>query len=310
LTPYGPLLESVRGLTWPARRRAGGALPGVHVSRLRGAAPELSEYRLYRQGDDPRRLDWKLLARSDRAYIRLAEDRAILATWFVIDASASMAGPAPLVVLRRRRACELVVALASIALAARATTSSQALASIALAAADPVGLIAVHGAGVVRLPARARRGAVRGVAAALREVTPAGSPPLAPVLGALRPGARVVLLSDFLGDERDLLRASRGLGASGGDVHAVHIVAREELDPPRRVARAVDPEDHAVARPLDDGSRDTYLARFAEWRGRTAHEWRRAGAAWTEVSTAEDPVHAVRRIVGAGAAPAASVRTA
>ena len=78
LTPYGPLLEAVRGLTWPARRRAGGALPGVHVSRLRGAAPELSEYRLYRQGDDPRRLDWKLLARSDRAYIRLAEDRAIL----------------------------------------------------------------------------------------------------------------------------------------------------------------------------------------------------------------------------------------
>ncbi|HSA56004.1 MAG TPA: DUF58 domain-containing protein [Gemmatimonadaceae bacterium] len=293
LAPFGPLLESVRGLTWPARRRAGGALPGVHVSRLRGAAPELSEYRLYRQGDDPRQLDWKLLARSDRAYIRLAEDRAILATWFVIDASASMAWPPPHHD-KWQRACALAIALAS----------------IALAAGDPVGLIAVHGSGVVRIPARARRGAVRAMAATLREVAPAGSPPLAPALAGVRPGARVVLLSDFLGDERDALRAARGLSAAGSDVHAVHIVAREELDPPRRVARATDPEDPAIARPLDDDSREGYLARFAEWRESTAHEWRRAGADWTEVSTADDPVRAVRRIVGAGAAPAPSVLTA
>lgn len=289
LSPYGPLLESVRGLAWPARRRAGGALPGLHVSRLRGAAPELSEYRLYRQGDDPRQLDWKLLARSDRAYIRLAEDRAILATWFVIDGSASMAWPPPHND-KWRRACALLVALAS----------------IALAAGDPVGLVAVSGAGTVRLPARARRGAVRSIAATLRELTPHGSAAMGPALAAVRPGARVVLLSDFLGDERDALRSARGLGAAGSDVHAVHIVARAELDPPRRVARAVDPEDPAVARPLDDDSREAYLARFGTWRQSIAHDWRRAGAAWTEVSTADDPVRAVRRIVGAAAAPAAA----
>ena len=61
-----------------------------------------------------------------------------------------------------------------------------------------------------------------------------------------------------------------------------------------------------MARPFDADSRDAYLARFAEWRQNTAHDWRRAGAVWTEVSTGDDPVRAVRRIVGAAVAPAAA----
>jgi uncharacterized protein (DUF58 family) len=49
--------------------------------------------RRYRQGDDPRQLDWRLLARSDRAYVRLTDDRIVRPTWLVLDASASMAFP-------------------------------------------------------------------------------------------------------------------------------------------------------------------------------------------------------------------------
>jgi uncharacterized protein (DUF58 family) len=283
LSTFGTLLESVRGLTWPARRRAGGTLPGIHVSRLRGAAPELSEYRLYRQGDDPRRLDWKLLARSDRAYVRLAEDRSILTTWFVLDASASMAWPPP-EDDKWRLASALTVALAS----------------IAMSAGDPVGLAVAHGTGVARLSPRARRGAVRTLAATLGEISAGGSPALGPVLSGLRPRSRVVVLSDFLGDEADARRAARGLAVAGSEVHAVHIVAREELDPPRRAARAVDPEDPAIARPLDADSRAAYQERFATWREQTAHGWRQAGATWTPVSTGEEPVRAIRRIIGAG----------
>src|SRR5258707_9673003 len=92
--PYGSLLDAVRGVRWPAARRVGGATLGAHPSKLRGNSSEFSEFRPYRQGDDPRRLDWRLLARSDRAYIRLATDRAVLPTTIVVDASASMAFPA------------------------------------------------------------------------------------------------------------------------------------------------------------------------------------------------------------------------
>src|ERR1035437_825051 len=89
--PYGALLESVRGVRWPARRPVMGGAPGAHPARTRGVASEFAEYRPYRQGDDPRRLDWKLLARSDRAFIRLAPARAVLGTLLAVDASASMA---------------------------------------------------------------------------------------------------------------------------------------------------------------------------------------------------------------------------
>src|SRR3990172_6521269 len=90
---YGALLDALRGVTWPARRAALAGTAGSHRSRLHGLSAEFTEYRPYRQGDDPRRLDWKLLARTDRAYLRLTNDRATLGTLLVVDASASMAYP-------------------------------------------------------------------------------------------------------------------------------------------------------------------------------------------------------------------------
>src|SRR4051812_1432825 len=109
----GALLDAVRGVHWPSRRAVAGGPTGSHHSKMRGVSAEFTEYRLYRQGDDSRRLDWRLLARSDRAYIRLATDRAVLPTTIVLDASASMAFP---VASRAkwRRAQEIAIGLAAV----------------------------------------------------------------------------------------------------------------------------------------------------------------------------------------------------
>jgi uncharacterized protein (DUF58 family) len=275
-------------LSWPTRRRALGALPGTHRSRLRGAAPELSEYRLYRQGDDPRQLDWKLLARSDRAYIRLAEDRSLLATWFVVDASASMAFPED--------------TRAKWNLAADITLG---LASVALGAGDPVGLLVAHRAAPPRTPARSRRGTLSEMATTLRALEPGENAPLAPLLADARPGVRVVIVSDFLGDEEPTRIAASALLAARCDVHAVHVIAREELDPSRHAIRAVDPESASIIRPFDAAMRSRYLANFAEWRQRVSASWRHAGAAWTTVRTDEDPALGIRRVIGASSGDAA-----
>src|SRR3954469_11367715 len=110
---YGALLDAVRGVHWRARRAVANAIAGTHHSKQRGTSAEFTEYRLYRQGDDPRKIDWKLLARSDRAYIRLATDRAILPTTIVLDASASMAFPVA-TQMKWHRAKELAIALAAV----------------------------------------------------------------------------------------------------------------------------------------------------------------------------------------------------
>lgn len=290
IAAYGSLLDAVRGLRWPAQRRVPGGLPGAHRSRMRGLSPEFTEYRPYRQGDDPRRLDWRLLARSDRAYIRLADDHAVLETHLIVDASASLAFPTSTHV-KWETARALAVALAS----------------VVHATGDPVALTVVAERGEVRLAPRTRGGVVRDIARALAEVAPAGSAPLAPALGRVPLRARAVLVTDFLGDADALLALARERVAAGGEVHAVHVIAREELEPPRGAHLAVDPEREDVRRPLAGEAREAYLRAFAEWRRELAAGWQGAGAGYTVATTDAALDRVVRQVTtpretGAGGA--------
>jgi uncharacterized protein (DUF58 family) len=258
---------------------------------MRGVSAEFTEYRNYRQGDDPRRLDWKLLARSDRAFIRLATDRAIFPTTIVVDASASMGYP-PATLGKWETARRLAVGLAA----------------VVHADGDPVGLVVPAAGGVRRLPPRTRRGVVAAVARTLDGVVPAGSAPVGAGLGATPASARLAVVSDFLGDEEEILRSARQWLAAGGEVHAVHVVAREELEPAELGILATDPEDASVRRPLVDASRDEYVAAFAAWRERLARRWRDAGGAYSVVVTDEPVERAVRRVVAPqGAVPDGAV---
>jgi uncharacterized protein (DUF58 family) len=66
---------------------------GMHAGRERGAGVEFSEYRAYAPGDEWRRVDWKLMARADRYYVREAERDSHVAIWLWLDATASMDEP-------------------------------------------------------------------------------------------------------------------------------------------------------------------------------------------------------------------------
>lgn len=264
-------------------------MTGNHLSRVLGVSAEFTEYRAYRQGDEVRRIDWKLVARSNRAYIRLSNDRTVLSTMLVVDASASLAYPS-----------------ASLEKWQFARHVAIGLAAAAHRGGDPVGLIAAADGGPRRLPPRTRRGVVHEIAHVLDAVTPAGSPELAPILPTLRSSARVAIVSDFLGDAEALLKAAAQLTAAGREVHAVHILHAHEVDPPRKVTLLIDPENAELKRPLTEATRRRYLATFGDWRTELARQWRLAGAYYTAVSTAEPVARAVRRVaspraVGGGA---------
>ena len=280
---YGPLLDSLRGVTWPARRAALAGTAGTHRSRLRGLTAEFTEYRPYRQGDDPRRLDWKLLARTDRAFLRITSDRATLATVLLVDASASMAYPEDSLA-KWHQACRLAVGLAA----------------VAHGSGDPAGLL-VAGPTPGRVEARTRRGVVGEIARVLDAIAPAGAAPLAPLLASLRGVPRVAIVSDFLGDADDALRRARELVAGGTEVHAVHVVAREELEPGSAAFLATDPEQPAFQRPLLAETHPAYRRAFEAWRQATARAWRAGGAVFTQVVTDEPAARAVRRVTGAAA---------
>jgi len=276
---YGSLLDALRGVRWPAQSLVPAGPAGQHASTLRGLAAEFTEYRAYRQGDDPRRLDWKLLARTDRPYLRLSEARAIVRTLIALDASASMVYPADHE-SKWRQARRLAVALAA----------------VAHASGDPVGLV-VTGQTVDRLPARTRRGTVGEIARAVDAMGPGGPDRLADAISHGHALDRTVLIGDFLSDEDALIRAGRQLVAQGTELHAVHVIAREELDPPPGAYLAVDPDRPALRRPFDDELRIEYQERFAAWRDALAARWRSFGAHYTQVVSDEPADRAVRRVV-------------
>ncbi|MEO8636673.1 MAG: DUF58 domain-containing protein [Gemmatimonadales bacterium] len=276
---YGPLLDALVGVSWPARRLAGAGAAGSHPSRLRGLTAEFTEYRPYRQGDDARRLDWKLLARTDRAYLRITDDHAIRPTILLLDASASLAFPED-THGKWVQGCRLAVGLAA----------------VARSDGDPVGLIVPGPSGELRLPPRAHRLAVAEIARALDETTPAGSASLVASLDGLRRGSRVVIISDFLDEEQALLERARALFVLGVEVFALHVVAEEERIPPAVTRLAVDPES-PLRRTLHDEVREGYVTNFTRWRSALAEAWRRAGAEFTEVRAEEDAAAVIRRIV-------------
>ena len=86
-------LASTRDLVWLSRHIAEGMLLGMQHSQRRGAGIEFQQYRSYEPGDSIRHIDWKLFARSDRYYVREAEQESQMHVCIVLDTSASMAQP-------------------------------------------------------------------------------------------------------------------------------------------------------------------------------------------------------------------------
>ena len=83
-------LAALAHLRFAARQRIEGTYSGRHRSRRLGGAGEFADFREYSEGEDLRRLDWKVLARTGRAYTRLYQDETNLNCVLVLDASGSM----------------------------------------------------------------------------------------------------------------------------------------------------------------------------------------------------------------------------
>jgi len=83
-------LAALEQLRFTTKKRIEGTYSGRHRSRSKGGAGEFVDYREYSDGEDIRRLDWKVLARSGRAYVRLYQEETNLRCMLALDASQSM----------------------------------------------------------------------------------------------------------------------------------------------------------------------------------------------------------------------------
>ena len=84
------VLSRLMHLPLLARHAMEGSVAGHHKSPYRGSSVEFAEYRNYVPGDDIRRLDWRVFARTDRFYMKEFEAETNLRCYFVLDCSGSM----------------------------------------------------------------------------------------------------------------------------------------------------------------------------------------------------------------------------
>src|SRR5438270_2102272 len=83
-------LSALEHMRFVTRHQIEGSYSGRHRSKQQGGSTEFVDYREYAPGEDLRRLDWKVLARTGRPFIRLYQDETNLLCTLVIDASGSM----------------------------------------------------------------------------------------------------------------------------------------------------------------------------------------------------------------------------
>src|SRR3954454_11427503 len=84
------LVQRLNALQLSARRVVEGTTSGQYRSPVRGASVEFRQHRPYARGDEPRRLDWRVLGRTDRPYVKEYDEETNLRCVLMLDASGSM----------------------------------------------------------------------------------------------------------------------------------------------------------------------------------------------------------------------------
>jgi uncharacterized protein (DUF58 family) len=83
-------IARLKNMDFVAKTIVEGYFVGKHRSPFRGTSSEFADYRAYTPGDDIRKIDWKVFARTDRDYIKLFREETNLLTYLVLDKSRSM----------------------------------------------------------------------------------------------------------------------------------------------------------------------------------------------------------------------------
>jgi uncharacterized protein (DUF58 family) len=212
------LLARIGSLELLARAVVEGFMSGLHRSPYTGFSTEFTEYRQYNQGDDLRYLDWRLLGRTDRYFIKKYRADTNTQCHILIDTSASMDYAHATPVTKLQYAQYLAASLAYL------LNRQQ----------DAVGLVAFSQDIHTHVPARNRTGHMRTIFGTLSLLKAGGETRLAESLHKLaeiltRRGI-VVLISDFYDQPDRLKEAFQHLRFKGHDLVAFHVLDQNELD--------------------------------------------------------------------------------
>ncbi|MCJ7832087.1 MAG: DUF58 domain-containing protein [Actinobacteria bacterium] len=224
-------LARITRLELVARQAVEGFLAGRHPSPYHGSSVEYADHRPYSMGDELRSLDWKLLAKTDKYYVKLFEDQTNLRCTLLVDCSRSMAFASDGRMTKLRYASHLAAALGYLMLRQN----------------DAVGLAMFDNRLRHYLPARSTASHFRLMVDLLDAAQGRSESRMAPVMhelaSRLKRRGLIIIVSDLLDDPAGLFDALGHFRYRKHEIIVFHVMDPNELTfPYERLTRFKDME--------------------------------------------------------------------
>jgi uncharacterized protein (DUF58 family) len=215
-------LARVKNLSMVARGVVEGAITGLHASPYKGFSVEFAEHREYTPGDDPRHLDHRMLARTDRLYIKQYEEETNMRVQILLDTSGSMAYKYDAEITKYEYAAHLTAILSYL------MTRQQ----------DSVGLTTFDTAVRVDMAARSSPRHFNEMMRQLEGIEPGNETDVAEMLHRLanrfKKRCLIVLISDLYDDPDEVMRALHHFRHRRHEVIVFHVFDKAEIEFPFR----------------------------------------------------------------------------
>jgi len=194
-----------------------GTLAGRHRSAQKGASTEFADHRAYMPGDDLKRVDWKVLGRTDKYYIRRYQDETNLRVYLLVDRSGSMNYASGQNKTKFNYACTLAAAIGYVVLKAR----------------DAVGMYIYGEKMDAALPCKNSFNELNNSLKILQGYKPdkgtAGADVMHQIAESISRRAMVVIISDLLDNQDEIIKAVAHFRKNLHDVIVFHVMDPVEL---------------------------------------------------------------------------------
>ncbi|GAB6165820.1 DUF58 domain-containing protein [Thermostilla marina] len=249
-------LARVKNLQMVARGVVEGFISGLHSSPYKGFSVEFAEHREYVPGDDPRHLDYKMLARTERLYIKQYEEETNMRVQVLLDVSGSMGYRYETKITKLEYACYLTAILAYM------MTRQQ----------DSVGLTTFDDSVRLDMPARSSPRHFNEMMREMEKIEAANETNVAEVLHKLanrfKRRCLIVLISDLYDDPDAVMRALHHFRHRRHEVIVFHVFDQAELEFPfKDVTVFEDLETHERIQVDPAYVRDVYKEQIDEFVG-------------------------------------------
>ena len=213
-------LQSIANLQLMANQTVEGVITGMHRSPHKGFSVEFAQHREYVQGDEIRRVDWKVFAKTDRYYVREYEEETNLRAMLLVDSSGSMGYAGESGQTKLQHALKLAACLAH----------------IIMRQSDSIGLMTFDTGIRAHIPPRSSNRHLRVLYEEMLRTQPGGETDLSKVFHDIVPRLQkrgmIFILSDCFTDVKELLKSLAHFKHASHEVVIFHVMDRDEVEFP------------------------------------------------------------------------------